>query len=615
MGRNFKLALITKALRFSLLSIIAVLCVAASMQVSDFETRAPVAHASFSYDYLDVANVLVNTDSSQLPQNETIIALHPTNPDIMALGANDYRHGASRAAVYWSLDRGANWQSQVIPGYPASVYPKGDPALAYSSEGELYFASVARPLDANVDRCQSDGGVYAARSVDNGVTWGPPVQVAANAGPAPYSYVADKEFIAVDNSGGTYDGRVYVSYTQFIYEGGCKDTYVASPILVASLSPDASTVLQTVRIGGDSDTYSHGSIPVVDNQGNLYVSYQTTDDACPITSTQLNASALPVFQQQAIHIVKSSDGGATFGNPVRVACQFALPREQGQWSRLISTEFRVNGFPSMAVNPVSGHIYLTWAEWTANEASNVYVSASQDGGMTWSTPVRANDDTPGLLRDQFFPWISVAPDGSRVDVVFNDRRDDPNNIKYHTYLASSYDGAQSFSANLRLSTVESDPANDGFGGLFIGDYIGVASENGYVHATWTDTRNGNADAYYARAIPSPNAGPAPLTYGITWGSSTLGSSLGTGETAPVQVTLTNSGSKTWSAGTFYVSYHVHDSGGAYVGTGGWTPLTSDVANGQSVTANVTVVAPLTAGDYTVRWDVIDMGIPSWLSAL
>ena len=185
MGRNFKLALITKALRFSLLSIIAVLCVAASMQVSDFETRAPVAHASFSYDYLDVANVLVNTDSSQLPQNETIIALHPTNPDIMALGANDYRHGASRAAVYWSLDRGANWQSQVIPGYPASVYPKGDPALAYSSEGELYFASVARPLDANVDSCQSEAGVYASRSVDNGVTRGPPVQVAATAGPAP----------------------------------------------------------------------------------------------------------------------------------------------------------------------------------------------------------------------------------------------------------------------------------------------------------------------------------------------------------------------------------------------------------------------------------------------
>ena len=126
----------------------------------------------------------------------------------------------------------------------------------------------------------------------------PPLQVAANSGPAPYSYVTDKELIAVDNSGGTYDGRVYVSYTQFIYDGGCKETYVASPILVASLSADASTVLQTVRVGGDSDTYSHGSIPVVDSQGNLYVAYQTTDDSCPITSTQLNSSSQPVFQQQ-----------------------------------------------------------------------------------------------------------------------------------------------------------------------------------------------------------------------------------------------------------------------------------------------------------------------------
>ena len=104
-------------------------------------------------------------------------------------------------------------------------------------------------------------------------------------------------------------------------------------------------------------------------------------------------------------------------------------------------------------------------------------------------------------------------------------------------------------------------------------------------------------------------------YSVTWGSSTLGSSLGVGETSAVQVTLTNSGSKTWSAGTFYVSYHVHEAGGAYVGTGGWTPLTSDVVNGASVTVNATVVAPLTAGDYTVRWDVIDMGIPAWFSAL
>jgi hypothetical protein len=104
-------------------------------------------------------------------------------------------------------------------------------------------------------------------------------------------------------------------------------------------------------------------------------------------------------------------------------------------------------------------------------------------------------------------------------------------------------------------------------------------------------------------------------YGITWGSSTLVSSLGVGETSAVQVTLTNSGSKTWEAGTFYVSYHVHNAAGGYVGTGGWTPLTSAVANGASVTVNATVIAPLTAGDYTVRWDVIDMGIPSWFSAL
>jgi hypothetical protein len=51
------------------------------------------------------------------------------------------------------------------------------------------------------------------RSTDGGQTWGP-VMSPAPGGVLPNS-TQDKEFLAVDNSGGPFDGRVYVTWTSF----------------------------------------------------------------------------------------------------------------------------------------------------------------------------------------------------------------------------------------------------------------------------------------------------------------------------------------------------------------------------------------------------------------
>ena len=49
-------------------------------------------------------------------------------------------------------------------------------------------------------------------------------------------------------------------------------------------------------------------------------------------------------------------------------------------------------------------------------------------------------------------------------------------------------------SNVRITEVAPDPANDGFGGKFIGDHIGATFDGNPVGA-WTDTTTGNADVF------------------------------------------------------------------------------------------------------------------------
>ena len=72
----------------------------------------------------------------------------------------------------------------------------------------------------------------------------------------------------------------------------------------------------------------------------------------------------------------------------------------------------------------------------------------------------------------------------------DDRLDsvNPGGRLYDIFTAESQDNAASFGSNVRLTTEDSD--DDGFGGLFIGDYFAISASS---VAVWGDTRNGNQE--------------------------------------------------------------------------------------------------------------------------
>ena len=142
-----------------------------------------------------------------------------------------------------------------------------------------------------------------------------------------------------------------------------------------------------------------------------------------------------------------------------------------------NSTFRANGMPVTGVDlsngPNKGRLYVNWID-ARNGDPDVFVMSSGDGGETWSTAVRVNDDPIKNGKVQFFTWMSVDPIDGSVNTVFYDRRDTEGALTKVT-LARSIDGGQSFvNYKIDVSPFVCDPK------VFFGDYSGISAYNGQV---------------------------------------------------------------------------------------------------------------------------------------
>jgi hypothetical protein len=118
--------------------------------------------------------------------------------------------------------------------------------------------------------------------------------------------------------------------------------------------------------------------------------------------------------------------------------------------------------------------------------ADVVVQRSTDGGLSWTSPLALDDDTPDQQSVSFYPQLSVAPNG-RLDVAWQDNRETTDfhfNVRY-TY---STDGGATWAHNILVSD---QPVNFNYGVSFNSDIRqpgGVAATNQYAIFGWADTR-------------------------------------------------------------------------------------------------------------------------------
>src|SRR5438876_1189389 len=139
-------------------------------------------------------------------------------------------------------------------------------------------------------------------------------------------------------------------------------------------------------------------------------------------------------------IKKSLDGGLTCGRDKVIGL---MP---GGWDYFVEGLDRANGMPVTGVDlsdgPNKGVLYVNWID-ARNGDPDVFVMSSRNGGETWSTPVRVNDDPVKNGKVQFFTWMSVDPTDGSVNIVFYDRRDTDGAATRLT-MARSVDGGRRF---------------------------------------------------------------------------------------------------------------------------------------------------------------------------
>jgi hypothetical protein len=412
-------------------------------------------------------DTMTNQDYACFPQDETSIAVNPTNPRNVLGGANDYRLGWGTSGFYATTDNGNHWYDGIKP-FPTNanqardhVDGGGDPSVVFDRDGTAYYN------DLHFMRENDESGIFVGRSTNGGFTWSRPCVPAGSTdatarcggngdvrrpGDGVVAYTPDNDntlngsvpshdknymtagprpagvtptcFAPISKTPIPAGGagcpasiigpdRLYVTWTIF-FQGTATINFSYSDDRAYSWSPprviDGSAPFCLGVVASNCDS-NQGSVPTVNpTTGELWVGFENFNTP----------------DENQYLVVRSLDGGQTFQGPFFVSVLFDVnyPRSgsnrldctaRGQGSRNVLTNscFRVNSYGNIVADRRGGDfaddLYLVFSDNRngSRQSSNtdVFFFTSKNGGSTWIGPTRVNDD-PSRAPD-------VATEGGR----------------------------------------------------------------------------------------------------------------------------------------------------------------------------------------------------------
>jgi hypothetical protein len=404
--------------------------------------------------------------------NEDPIAANPKNAKQLLTGANDYSCSATLQGFYNSTDGGSTWTHTCLPAISGGS-GDGDPMVGYDLLGNAFAGGIQIGPPGQV--------IVVAISTNNGTTWSTPV-VASK--PTISGGITDKGWLQIDTTASSpHANCLYLSNTQF-------DSTETKTQISVSHSCDHGQTWKTVTVDPvQSSVIDQFSDLAIGKDGAVYVSWQRCSPTGP--TSDCGGTTAKMFAS------KSTDGGTTWSTPVTIVSANLAPDTCGAYYGCLPNTFeRVSNIPVIAIDNSTGanagHLYVIYYNWTGTQLK-VYVTHSTNGGATWSAGVPVAPAS--ATHDQFFAWLNVAANGD-IGATWLDRRNDPNNLLYDSYLGGSANGGASFPLNAKLTSVMSNPNDDGFGGGFMGDYTGNTIAGSTLYASWMDMRNGSFSQDY-----------------------------------------------------------------------------------------------------------------------
>ena len=381
-----------------------------------------------------------------------------SEPSVAANAANPAQVVAAYqepASVAYSQDGGATWKTATGTA-PKDYRVAGDVSITYDKKGHAVLCYIAFDKLGSENywaRGATRNGIFVRRSLDGGATWEADAHTVIAQPTKPGIPFEDKPYIVADDTDSKFAGNLYIGWTEFRLD---------ESVLMFSRSTDGG-----VTWSAPTDISSHHGRPRDDNgavegfsgavgaDGTLYVVWADGD---------------------SIAFTSSRDGGRTFSKSKSVLQTAPMYFDMQGMDR-------ANGFPVMAIDTHHGRKGLLYVAWSdlSRRRMELYCATSDNGGKSWSKAVRVSTNSMHDGTDQFFPWLAVDPVTGAANLIFYDRRADPDNQKTTITLARSTDGGHTFT-NYAWTHDAFIPRRN----IFMGDYLGIAALNNKVYGSWAE---------------------------------------------------------------------------------------------------------------------------------
>ncbi len=411
-------------------------------------------------------NILITRDFSRAPvQTEPHIAVNPKNPSHLLVGVIDYNFAG--VSAYVSLDGGETWIGpRQIRYLRDDIGSGGDPVVAFDRDGNAYFSSISIGVEEfRIGAAVAEeivSSIIVSKSVDGGFTWSEPVSVARSG-------------ITFRNIGYDERGRL---------RGSIAFSFLDKPWM--TVGPDKADPTRDA----------------------IYVTYTEFSVVWDIFYVEELVFLGNPRIESVIKLVKSSTDFTVMTSPIQVSP--VVVRGFGTET----TQRRVVQGSQPAVAP-DGRVYVAWLDTLDDDSAmglgEIHVTFSDDGGRSWSRPVRAaifNEVgfTPrnAAFRNwgSSFPQVAIGP-GGEVYIVFAGRPADKPLDDGDIYFVRSLDRGATWSQPKRLNDDETSRLQF---------YPSIAVDpNGVIHVMWGDMRDDPVETkyhiYYTRSSDK----------GETWG--------------------------------------------------------------------------------------------------
>ena len=348
-----------------------------------------------------------------------------------------------RCATFISKNGGQTWREVPLPKQAAGCF---DTMTASAPDGRIY---VSQPtvgqnfgLGAESTTQPAKGTIRIYSTADEGKTWQGFSELSCPVPP-------DHPRMVVDDSEGPHRGRLYVEWNEVIDSVFADQFHLFLQYSDNNGQSFSEPTMVTTAISKGGKLVA--TEPVVLSDGSLLVTYYQ----------YWNPLSDPKNNSQPSYVVRSTDGGKTLGAPLQITTV-----GPSAWLHLRGDFARAFALPivtadTSATSPHRDNIYIVWQDIRNGGAADIWLVKSTDKGLTWSKPMRLNDNPParqdGPLDYRVTPVVAVNRDGV-VAVAWYDYRDDPSHVCWRQYFTASTNGGETFLPNVAVSDQPSCPA-------------------------------------------------------------------------------------------------------------------------------------------------------------